>query len=170
MVHLGKLLIAICLFGYGIKMQAQGTTTVFGANVNGNDSSVSYAVGQVAYTANSGTIGTATQDMLQHYEISVVSGIEEAKGVNLMCSVYPNPNTDFLTLKVENYDIENLYYELYNVKGSILENKKIETNETIINMNGLVPSAYFLKGIQNNKEVKTFKIVKNQYHESAKPQ
>jgi len=97
----------------------------------------------------------------QPYEISVVSGIEEAKGVHLMCSVYPNSDTDFLTLKVENCDIENLYYELYNVKGSILENKKIEANETIINMNGLLPSAYFLKGIQNNKEVKTFKIVKN---------
>lgn len=161
MVHLGKVLIAICLFGYGIKMQAQETTTVSGGNANGNDSSVSYTVGQVAYTVNSGTIGTVTQDVQQPYEISVVSGIEEAKGVNLMCSVHPNPDTDFLTLKVENCDIENLYYELYNVKGGILENKKIEANETIINMNGLVPSAYFLKGIQNNKEVKTFKIVKN---------
>jgi hypothetical protein len=161
MVHLRKVLITICLFGYGIKMQAQETTTVSGGNVNSNDSSVSYTVRQVAYTVNSGTIGTVTQNVQQPYEISVVSGIEEAKGVNLMCSVFPNPNTDFLTLKVENYDIENLYYELYNVKGSILENKKIEANETIINMNGLVPSAYFLKGIQNNKEVKTFKIVKN---------
>jgi hypothetical protein len=161
MDHLGKVLIAICLVGYGIKMQAQETTTVSGRNTNGNDSSVSDTVGQVAYTINSGTIGTVTQDVQQPYEISVVSGIEEAKGVNLMCSVYPNPDTDFLTLKVENCDIENLYYELYNVKGSILENKKIEANETIINMNGLVPSAYFLRGIQNNKEVKTFKIVKN---------
>jgi hypothetical protein len=161
MRHLGKVLIAICLFGYGIKMQAQETTTVSGGNANSNDSPASYTVGQVAYTVNSGTKGTVTQDVQQPYEISVVSGIEETKGVNLLCSVYPNPDTDFLTLKVENCDIENLYYELYDVKGSILENKKIEANETIINMNGLVPSAYFLKGIQNNKEVKTFKIVKN---------
>ena len=163
MVHIGKVLIAICLlgFGYGIKMQAQETTTISDGNANGYDISVSDTVGQVAHTVNAGTMETVTQGVQQPYEISVVSGIEEAKGVHLMCSVYPNPDTDFLTLKVENCDIENLYYELYNVKGSILENKKIEANETIINMNGLLPSAYFLKGIQNNKEVKTFKIVKN---------
>lgn len=102
-----------------------------------------------------------TQGVQQPYEIFVVTGIEEETGINLMCSLYPNPATNFLTLKFENCDIENLSYGLYDVNGKLLENKIIEGNETSIIMSILTPAAYFLKVIQNNKEVKTFKIVKN---------
>jgi hypothetical protein len=34
------------------------------------------------------------------YEISVVTGIDEAKGINLSVTAYPNPTTDYLTLEV----------------------------------------------------------------------
>ncbi len=50
---------------------------------------------------------------------------------------------------------------LYDINGKLLESKKIETNETTFSLENFVPSTYFLKIIQNNKEIKTFKIVKN---------
>jgi hypothetical protein len=47
------------------------------------------------------------------------------------------------------------------MNGKLLENKKIEGNQTIIGMSKLVAATYFLKITQSNKEIKIFKIVKN---------
>jgi len=64
-------------------------------------------------------------------------------------------------LKIENYDNTNLSYQLFDISGKLLETKKLESNETSIVMNNLVKTTYFLRVIENNKEVKTFKIIKN---------
>jgi hypothetical protein len=57
--------------------------------------------------------------------------------------------------------MENLFYQLYDMSGKLLEYKMVKENETIIVMSQLVPATYFLKVIQNTKEVKSFKIIKN---------
>jgi hypothetical protein len=64
-------------------------------------------------------------------------------------------------LKIENYEAENLRYQLYDNSGILLQDIKVEGSETSIVMNNLVPAIYFLKVIQGNKEIKTFKIIKN---------
>jgi hypothetical protein len=140
---------------------AQQSVSSAGGEARGAGGTVSYSVGQVVYITNTSTTGSIAQGVQQPYEISFVSGIEEAKGINLICSAYPNPAADFLTLKVENYNIEYLSYGLYDVNGKLLEHKIIEGNETSINMSILAPASYFLKVTQNNKEIRTFKIVKN---------
>ena len=104
------------------------------------------------------------QGVQQPYEISVISGIEQAKDINLICTAYPNPTTDYLTLKVENYDNENLSYQLFDISGKLLENKELTGNETTIGMANLVSATYFLKVVHasSQQEIKTFKIIKTQ--------
>jgi hypothetical protein len=144
-------LTAICMFGFGTAIQAQNDIPASGANAVDSGGSVSYTVGLVFYTTSTGTNGNVAQGVQQPFEISVVTGIEEAKGINLVCSAYPNPATDNVKLKVENYETENLIYQLYDIRGNLLENKKIEGNETSIVMSNLVPGTYFLKVSDNNK-------------------
>lgn len=151
------LLLGIGMFG----LQAQQVVTTSGGNASGSGGSVSYSVGQVVYTKSIGTNGSSAQGVQQPYEISAVTAIEAAKDISLIFSVYPNPTTDFLTLKVENYELENLSYWLYGVSGNLIETKKIIAVETQISMANLVSGTYFLKIATGNKEVKTFKIIKN---------
>jgi hypothetical protein len=151
-------LVFVC---YCVFSNAQQTISTAGGEAAGAGGSVSYSVGQVVYTTNTGINGTVAQGVQQPFEISVVTGFEEADGITLQCSVYPNPAKDYLVLKVENYDIINLSYQLSNINGKILEQKKLEALETNIVMSNLVPATYFLKVINDKKEVKTFKIVKN---------
>ena len=47
------------------------------------------------------------------------------------------------------------------MQGKNLQNEKITSNQTKIVVTNLVPSTYFVKVTQGNKEVKTFKIIKN---------
>ena len=162
MRHKRLKLSAVLLLGLGLTgLQAQTSVNATGSNASGSGGSVSYSVGQVVYTNNTGTNGSVAQGVQQAFEISVVTGLEQAKGINLSVSAYPNPTTDYLTLSIGEFDISNLSYQLYDMNGKLLQNEKITGNQTSIAMGNLVPANYFVKVIQGNKEVKTFKIIKN---------
>ncbi|MDY0143012.1 MAG: T9SS type A sorting domain-containing protein [Bacteroidales bacterium] len=162
MKHKRLKLSVILLLGLGLTgLQAQESINATGRDASGSGGSASYSVGQVVYTTNTGTNGSVAQGVQQPFEISVVAGLEEAKGINLSVTAYPNPTTDYLTLSIGEFEISNLSYQLYDMNGKLLQSEKITGNQTSIVMSNLVPATYFIKVIQNNKEVKTFKIIKN---------
>ena len=141
-------------------LQAQETQDASGGEASGSGGTVSYSVGQIVYTTNTGTNGSMAQGVQQPYEISVVLGIDEANGIRLMM-VFPNPTTNFVVVKVENYDVTDLTYQLVDTNGRIIENKKILSEDTTIYMNGYPATIYFLQVLDQNKLIKTFKIIKN---------
>ena len=162
MRHKRLKLSAVLLLGLGLTgLQAQESVNATGGDALGSGGSASYSVGQVVYTTNTGTNGSVAQGVQQAFEISVVTGIEEAKGINLSVSAYPNPTTDYLTLEVKDVELLNLHFQMYDMNGKLLQNEKITGNQTSIVMSNLVPATYFVKVIQGNKEFKTFKIIKN---------
>jgi len=162
MRHKKLKLSAVLLLGLGLTgLQAQTSINATGGNASGSGGSSSYSVGQVAYQTHTGTNGSVAQGVQQPFEISVVTAIEEAKGINLSVSAYPNPTTDYLTLEVKEFELSNMSFQLYDMSGKLLQNEKITGNQTSIVMSNLVPATYFVKVIQDNKEVKTFKIIKN---------
>ncbi len=153
---------ALFLLSIGLPgIRAQEAVIASGGNASGTGGSGSYSVGQIAYTTNSNSNGSVAQGVQQVFVITVVTSIEEAMGINLTCMAYPNPAADFVNLNVENYDARTLNYELFDIQGKRIAAEKIEFRETNIDLSILVPSTYFLKVIQSNKEVKTFKIIKN---------
>jgi len=153
---------ALLLLGLGLTgLQAQESINATGGNASGSVGSASYSVGQIVYTTNTGTNGSVAQGVQQPYEISVVTAIEEAKDITLSVSAYPNPTSDYLTLHIEEIDILNLSYQLFDMNGKLLQNEKITGDQTNIVMSNLEPATYIMKVIQGNKEVKTFKIIKN---------
>lgn len=144
-------------------IHAQQAIPASGGNASGTGGSSSYTVGQTVYTTNTGTNGSVAQGVQQPFEISVVTGIDEAKGINLTFSAYPNPTTDILKLTVESsdsYSLSTLTISLYDINGNLIENKGLESNETQIDMSKLTAATYFLNVLNDNKLVKTFQIVK----------
>jgi len=153
---------ALLLFVLGVNgLQAQEAIIASGGNATGSGGSVSYSVGQVCYKTITGDNGSVNQGVQQPYEISVVSGIAQAKHINIKCIAYPNPTTDKLTLSVDDFELANLSYKLYDMSGRLLQTKKINSNKTSINMSKLLHASYFVKVLKENTEVKTFKIIKN---------
>ena len=160
MRHKRLKLSAVLLLGLGLTgLQAQTSVNATGSNASGSGGSVSYSVGQVVYTNNTGTNGSVAQGVQQPFEIFTV-GMKETE-LNIFLTVFPNPTTDYLTLSIDDFDISNLSYQLYDMNGELLQNAKITGNQTSIVMSNLVPANYFVKVIQGNKKVKTFKIIKN---------
>lgn len=155
-------LIAVVVLGSVVpRLHAQETISVSGKDIEGIGGSISYTVGQIVYQTQSGTDGSIVQGVQQPYEIFEVTSIEKVKNINPSILVYPNPTTNSVTLTMNKFDISNLEYQLSDFSGRLLQYKKITSTKTIIEMSSLVPTIYFVKVIQDNIEIKTFKIIKN---------
>ena len=153
---------AILLLALGLTgLQAQEAIPTIGGNALGSGGSISYSVGQVVYHIYTGTNGSVAEGLQQPYEISVIIGLEEAIDINLLYKVYPNPVTNILTLKVDNLTYENLYYNLIDINGKVLENKRITSVENYIAMDKFSAGTYFLKVYDGRETIKAFKIIKN---------
>lgn len=156
---------ALLALGLGLTgLQAQNAVLPSGGTASGSGGSMSFSIGQLVYTTNNGGNGSMAQGVQQPYEISVVIGVEEANGIRLSVSVYPNPTEDFLYLTVDADDrinVESLSYLLYETNGKKIVRKDLEGDITRVEMTHLQPATYFLQVMKNSKEVKTFKIIKN---------
>ena len=155
-----KLLIATLLLG-AFQAQAQEAVATAGGDASGTNGNVSYTVGQVVYTTNTGTTGSVAQGVQQPFEIQTVLGAENFN-INLQLAVYPNPTTNWLQLEVRNTDFANLSYQLFDLNGKMILNEKITAETSSIQMERLPAAIFLLKVVSNNKEVKTFKIIKKE--------
>jgi hypothetical protein len=154
-------LMTLFMLGYGFASQAQSTIAATGSNGQGSGGTVSYTVGQVLCKFNTGGNESEAQGVQQAYEISVITAIEGIDAISLEIIIYPNPATDHLNLKVENYETDNLSYQLFDINGILLLDRKIEGPETDIIVRHFTAGTYFLKVIDKQREIKTFKIIKN---------
>jgi hypothetical protein len=149
-------------FLLSFSVQAQTSHQVLsatGGDASGSGGTVAYSVGQIAYTTSTGTTGSVAQGVEQAYEIYSV-GIKET-ALNISLSVFPNPTSDFLTLKVQDYNNEALSYNLLDEQGKLVLNEQIITQDTQVAMSTLARGAYFINIVQANKKIQTFKIIKN---------
>ncbi len=155
-------LVAIVVMGLFQEVHAQKGLHVSGGSAEGNGS-LSYSIGQLVYSAFTGSNGSLVQGVQQPYEITIVGIVEEKPSIHVQA--YPNPTNDQLILNISGpYKVQNLDYELFNSQGSLMENKIITNNHLIISMAKFVPATYFLKiNTKNNKQLSklTFKIIKN---------
>lgn len=81
---------AVLLLGLGLTgLLAQEKIIATGGDASGSGGSVSYSVGQVTYQTHIGTNGSVSEGVQQPYEISIITGIDEAEGINLTVLAYP---------------------------------------------------------------------------------
>jgi hypothetical protein len=181
-----KLIVLILVTLTGFCAKGQQAIPAAGGNTSSLDGSVSFSIGQVAFTTTKSSDGRVSEGVQQTYEISVVRGLveannfsltslvfelEQAKNFAIESSVYPNPVIDYLTLRVDEKFLLKLSCELYTLDGKLIETKVIQALKTVFFMGNLPPEIYFLKVYQNQpastpnhspqRILKTFKIIKN---------
>ncbi|CAM4035603.1 MULTISPECIES: T9SS type A sorting domain-containing protein [Flavobacterium] len=139
---------------------AQESVNSSGGDLAGSNGSASYSVGQVVYMTYTGSNGSVSEGVQQPFEISEVLGTEDFAGLIKDLKIYPNPTVNDLTLNLTNENDLVLNFQILDANGRVLKDEKILTNETNIAVSSLPSAIYFLKILNQNKEVKTFKIIK----------
>jgi len=158
-LFLKPLKIGVLLLGLGLTAQAQQATSATGGDASGSGGTVAYSVGQIVYIISTGTTGSGEQGVQQPYGIPIVTGINN-NSISLELTAYPNPTTNYLTLKVGNGELSTLNFHLYDISGKLIESREIISSSEIITMENLPAATYFLKVTDYKNEIKTFKIIK----------
>lgn len=153
-VSISFVLIGLC------SIQAQESTIAAGGEASGTGGSVSFTVGQIAYSTNTGTNGSEIQGVLQPYEISTVHVSEIDLDISL--SVFPNPTIANVILQIGEYCDKQLTFQLIDLNGNMLECGEVSSYQTVINTNQLPASTYLIYVLnKEQKQVGSFKILKN---------
>jgi opacity protein-like surface antigen len=139
---------------------AQQAIVPSGGKATGSGGTYTYSIGQLCYSSTTGATGSVNQGVQQPFEI-VTLGNDDFPEIQLTMSVYPNPTTSFVNLNIQNDVLENLYYQLFDIKGKQIQYRKITSSETQISMENVAAAIYILHVSDNIKLLKTFKIIKN---------
>jgi hypothetical protein len=143
-------------------VKAQETVPATGGEATGTGGSQSYTVGQVAYETISTSSNIQSQGVQQAYEIYLV-GEKQLKGIQLTCTVFPNPAVSSVNLQISDIDFKDLSFSLFDMAGKQIISEKINSTHTTIPFQDLANATYILKITgKENQEVQTFKIIKNQ--------
>jgi hypothetical protein len=153
-----KTIFSACMLCAVLTIQAQDAIPVSGGEAAGSGGTVSYSVGQLVYTTNTGS-GTVSQGVQQAFEFVVLSN-PELIALTLSAVTYPNPTTDYIVLSLTDATLTGLSYMMFDLQGRLVTKAKVEQEATQIAMKNLAIGVYILKVNQNNQELKTFKIIK----------
>lgn len=141
-----------------LSLHAQTATLSAGGEAKGTNGSVSYSIGQVAYTSVSTSNGSVSQGVQQTYKISSAGLL--LTDIDFSLSVFPNPTTNLITLEVGKYANQALNYVLIDGAGKQIQTSKIIDKQTNIDMNMLPTATYVMEVYQENKKIQSFKILK----------
>jgi len=163
MLTFGHLCLIILLFTGTIK--AQQVVSTSGNHAENGSVQISWTVGETVIETLINGNNILTQGM--HQSKLTVTAIQEVVGPGLEIIAFPNPATDCIHLQLNSIlhfpaddRGKDFSFQLYDLNGKLLLYKHIEDPETVIRMEGYTSSTYFLKILENTKEIKTFKILK----------
>jgi hypothetical protein len=143
-----------------LNLNAQDAIPASGGDALGSGGSAAYSVGQVSYTHTNSTSGSSNQGVQQPY-VLLATNTTTFPDINLSMIVYPNPSVTSINLNVGNQSLENLSFQLFDVQGKLLQEKKINLIDISIKMEEYNSGNYLLKVLKETSELKTFKIIKN---------
>lgn len=156
-----KVILSVCLIAIvSSSLKAQQGNVAAGDNATGTTGSITYSIGQLDYINTSTASGKITEGLNQPYEIYVVTGIDESAS-HLNFNVYPNPSADHVILTAEILNNQQLSYILIDGQGKRLSREKLMSNSTMIPMGELASGIYFIQVLANDREIKSFKVIKN---------
>lgn len=158
-VKIFKTVFLVSVFMMPLSVFSQKNIVSSGGNATGTGGSMSYTIGQVSYKTISGSNGKINEGVQQPIEIFVL-GNDNFQEIKLEISLYPNPATSILNLNFGSYTIENFNYQIFDNLGKSIKKGKILKSETQLNIENFSNGIYLLQISNNQKALKTFKIIK----------
>lgn len=141
---------------------SQQSVHASGGNASGTSGTVSYSVGQVAYTSTISDAGQVNQGVQQANPVIMVGQTDPVSDFTI--GFYPNPvhNDALLSLGdgKEDLNVSGFSFLLFSIYGTLIMEKEISHRTTPVPMDQLPDGVYLLKVARHNMTINTFKVVK----------
>jgi hypothetical protein len=89
-----------------------------------------------------------------------ITTIEELPESEFSITAFPNPANDFVYLKSNLNESDDVYFTMFDLNGKIVMQDKIYSTLEKVSFRALKSGVYFIKISLNNKEMKTIKVIK----------
>lgn len=89
-----------------------------------------------------------------------VSTTTNEPGLDFQITAFPNPTRGHTNISTNLLQAESLIYSVYDLQGRFITGNPLDGPQTRIAFNNYDPGIYFIRIIQDEKPVKTFKIIK----------
>ena len=137
---------------------AQQSTTASGGTASGAGGSATYTIGQVAYSRISSSGGSVGEGVQQPYEFLI--GIDEINGISVTMTLFPNPSSSMVNVKIDSDQLKDVSYILSDMLGRILLRDNISARLTSIALDKFESGNYELTILNKKEKVKSFQITK----------
>lgn len=156
-----KYCILILIFAFGTPLvKAQEVISSGGTHAKGSGVSLSWTIGEPVIE----TVTNGSYILTQGFHQSRLSStaVDNLPVPGLILTVYPNPFSYVLNVKVDEGDYSQLQYTMYTLEGKALLNSRLSKSLTQIELQPFASGSYLLRISRKSGEpVKTFKVVKN---------
>lgn len=136
----------------------QGTMACGGDAANANGS-VSYSIGQVAYSPLATPQGTVNEGVQQPYEWLVMNAPDAAAELN--ATLLPNPTNAGVTIQLSDPLVEALSYTLRDAAGRMVRGAAVTSTQFMVPMEDLQSATYTIVLTTEQKAVATFRVIKH---------
>ena len=129
-----------------------------GDSFNNTSYQLDWSIGECITGTQSAGDYVITQGL--HQGNYVVTSVEDLR-LDILMSVYPNPTTDFISLKAESSKVEGMQYTITDFSGKVLQTAHFVGDIEQLNFTNYAVGTYFISVMENNQLIKSFKIIKN---------
>ncbi len=159
MKRLGLLVIGIAMTNLAMSQTASPElVSSAGDSFNNTSYQLDWSIGECITTTHTAGDYVLTQGF--HQDSYVITAVEDLRA-DIDMSVYPNPTTDFISLKVESSKVEAMQYTITDFTGRVLQIENFADDIEQINFSNYAVGTYFITVSENNQLIKSFKIIKN---------
>lgn len=151
-----KSTLSLFLLGLSISLSAQEVVTTQGDSYSNSSGSISFTLGETVINTGTDGVNEITQGFNQTKWVFVSL---EDHALDYGVSVFPNPTQDQLNIKTENS--LNVSYTLYDSKGSLIYEDRLNTKLTTLEVSHLAAGNYSLVLYNKKQILKTYKLIKN---------
>jgi hypothetical protein len=149
-------IIPMGLFLLAASLNAQEVISSQGESYKNGSTQIDFTIGETVIETISDGNNTLTQGL--HQTQLLITSLEDLD-INFLVDIFPNPTSEFLNLRIEEY--EALSFQLFDVTGKLLNQALITAKETSVNVSEYPKGTYLLTLThQESKKIKTYKVIK----------
>ena len=150
--------LGFALLGANAQTASPELVSSSGDSFNNTSYQLDWSIGECITQTQSAGDYVITQGF--HQNSYVITSVEDLRA-DINMSVYPNPTSDFISLKVESSKVEDLQYTITDFSGKVLQTENFAGDIEQINFTNYAVGTYFISVTENNQLIKSFKIIKN---------
>ncbi len=117
------------------------------------------SAGNYTYYAGTTTCTLSTTRAAVTVTVNTCTGVKSFNETTPGLSLYPNPTSGLITLKIDNYT-PSLTIEVYNTLGERMQLQKPEADIITINLGNVAAGIYIIKLVEDGKALDIKKVIK----------